>query len=213
FDLIFVLRDIPDRAKDEALAKHVLTIHRKGGYATAPPIDFELLRKYLIYAKRIEPKLTKEAEDRLLEYYLQLRSMGSEFMITVTPRQLEALIRLATARARLMLRDKVTEEDALRAIALMRKMLETVGVDVRTGKIDLGVIHGKPLSERSLLETAIDVFKSLEGPEKNPVEGKRFIEELVKTKKFTQEEAQRMLQTLNRSGQIYEVKPGFYRKL
>ncbi|MEM2339644.1 MAG: minichromosome maintenance protein MCM, partial [Nitrososphaerales archaeon] len=121
FDLIFVLRDIPDRAKDEALAKHVLTIHRKGGYATAPPIDFELLRKYWIYAKRIEPKLTKEAEDRLLEYYLQLRSMGSEFMITVTPRQLEALIRLATARARLMLRDKVTEEDALRAIALMRK--------------------------------------------------------------------------------------------
>ncbi|MCX8191225.1 MAG: minichromosome maintenance protein MCM, partial [Nitrososphaerales archaeon] len=213
FDLIFVVRDIPDRATDEALAKHVLAIHRKGGYVTAPPIEFGLLRKYLIYAKRIEPKLTKEAEDRLLEYYLQMRSMGSELMITVTPRQLEALIRLATARARLMLRDKVTEEDGLRAIALMRKMLETVGVDVRTGKVDLGVIHGKPLSERSLLETAIDIFKSLEGPEKNPVEGKKFIEELVKTKKFTQEEAQRMLQILNRSGQIYEVKPGFYRKL
>jgi replicative DNA helicase Mcm len=134
-------------------------------------------------------------------------------MITVTPRQLESLIRLATARARIMLRDKVTEEDAIRAISLMRRMLETVGVDVKTGKIDLGVLHGKPLSERTLLETALDIFKSLEGPQKNPVEGKAFIDELVKTKKFTQEDAQKMLQTLNRSGQIYEVKPGFYRKL
>ncbi|MEM3437030.1 MAG: minichromosome maintenance protein MCM [Nitrososphaerales archaeon] len=213
FDLIFVLRDIPDRAKDEQLARHVLELHRKGDYVTAPPIDFNLLRKYIVYAKKFQPVLTKEAEEKLLEYYLEMRKIGSEFMITVTPRQLESLIRLATARARIMLRDKVTEEDAIRAISLMRRMLETVGVDVKTGKIDLGVLHGKPLSERNLLETALDIFKSLEGPQKNPVEGKVFIDELVKTKKFTQEDAQRMLQTLNRSGQIYEVKPGFYRKL
>ena len=213
FDLIFVLRDIPDRAKDEQLARHVLELHRKGDYVTAPPIDFNLLRKYIVYAKKFQPVLTKEAEEKLLEYYLEMRKIGSEFMITVTPRQLESLIRLATARARIMLRDKVTEEDAIRAISLMRRMLETVGVDVKTGKIDLGVLHGKPLSERTLLETALDIFKSLEGPQKNPVEGKAFIDELVKTKKFTQEDAQKMLQTLNRSGQIYEVKPGFYRKL
>ncbi|MCP8307406.1 MAG: minichromosome maintenance protein MCM [archaeon] len=213
FDLIFVLRDIPDRAKDEQLARHVLELHRKGEYVTAPPIDFNLLRKYIMYAKKIQPVLTKEAEEKILEYYLEMRKIGSEFMITVTPRQLESLIRLATARARIMLRDKVTEEDAIRAISLMRRMLETVGVDVRTGKIDLGVLHGRPLSERTLLETALDIFKSLEGPQKNPVEGRAFIDELVKTKKFTQEDAQRMLQTLNRSGQIYEVKPGFYRKL
>ncbi|MGQ9469111.1 MAG: LAGLIDADG family homing endonuclease, partial [Nitrososphaerales archaeon] len=209
FDLIFVLRDIPDRAKDEQLARHVLELHRKGEYATAPPIDFNLLRKYIIYAKKIQPTLTKEAEKKILEYYLEMRKIGSEFMITVTPRQLESLIRLATARARIMLRDKITEEDAIRAISLMRRMLETVGVDVKTGKIDLGVLHGRPLSERTLLETALDIFKTLEGPQKNPVEGRAFIEELVKTKKFTQEDAQRMLQTLNRSGQIYEVKPGF----
>ncbi|MEM3383036.1 MAG: minichromosome maintenance protein MCM [Nitrososphaerales archaeon] len=213
FDLIFVLRDIPDRAKDEQLARHVLELHRKGDYVTTPPIDFNLLRKYIVYAKKFQPVLTKEAEEKLLEYYLEMRKIGSDFMITVTPRQLESLIRLATARARIMLRDKVTEEDAIRAISLMRRMLETVGVDVKTGKIDLGVLHGKPLSERTLLETALDIFKSLEGPEKNPVEGKVFVDELVKTKKFTQEDAQRMLQTLNRSGQIYEVKPGFYRKL
>ncbi len=213
FDLIFVLRDIPDRARDERLARHVLELHRKGEYIMAPPIDFNLLHKYILYAKKINPILTRDAEEKILEYYLDMRKVDSESMITVTPRQLESLIRLATARARIMLRDKVTEEDAMRAISLMRRMLETVGVDVKTGKRDLGVLHGRPLSERNLLVSALDVFKTLEGPKKNPVEGRVFIDELVKTGKFTQEDAQRMLQTLNSSGQIYEVKPGFYRKL
>lgn len=213
FDLIFVLRDVPDRARDEELAKHVLGIHRRRGFATQPPLDFDTLRKYLVQAKKLDPPLTTEAEEKILEYYLQMRGIGSESMITVTPRQLEALVRLATARARIMLHDRVTEEDAIRAISLVRRMLETVGVDVRTGKIDLGVLHGRPLSERTLLETALDLFRSLEGDKKNPVEGRAFVDELVKTKRFTADEAQRMLQMLNRSGQIYEVRPGFYRKL
>ena len=51
------------------------------------------------------------------------------------------------------------------------------------------------------------------GPKKEAVEGKRFVDELINSGKFGQEDAQRMLSSLNRSGQIYEVKPGFYRKL
>ena len=213
FDLIFAIKDIPDRASDEVLARHILELHRKGGYVTTPPIEYDFLRKYLTYAKKTVPILTKEAEDKILEYYLETRAMGGEDMITVTPRQLEALIRLATARARVLLRDRVNEDDALVAISLVKRMLETVGVDVRTGKVDVGVFHGKPLSERNLLETAVDAFKSLEGPEKNAVEEKVYVEALVKTGKFSEEEARRMLQTLNRSGQIYEVKSGFYRKI
>jgi replicative DNA helicase Mcm len=213
FDLIFVIRDKPDRVQDEELAKHVLELHRRGEYVKVPPIDFDTLRKYLIYAKKIDPVLTPEAEEMLLDYYLRMRSVGTDSMITVTPRQLEGLIRLATARARLLLRDKVTEDDAMQAISLMRRMFETVGVDVKTGKVDLGVLHGKPLSERTLLELALDIFKQIEGPSKNPVDGTKFTEEMVSTGKVDSEEAKRLLQTLNRSGVIYEVKPGFYRKL
>jgi replicative DNA helicase Mcm len=213
FDLIFVIRDAPDRANDELVAKHILQLHRRGDYEDEPPLDFDLLRKYLIQAKRLDPILSEEAEKKILEYYLQMRSSGSESMITVTPRQLEGLIRMATARARALLHETVTEDDAIRGINLMRRMLETVGVDVKTGKVDLGVLHGRPLSERNILELAIDIFKSLEGPKKESVEGKKFVEDLTNTGKLSQEEAQRMLNTLNRSGQIYEVKPGYYRKL
>ncbi len=213
FDLIFVVRDMPDRATDEKLARHILGMHRKGDYASAPPISFDLLRKYLAYAKRINPVLTKEAENLIVEYYLRMRSIGSENMITVTPRQLEGLIRLATARARLLFREQVLEEDALRAISLVQRMLETVGVDVRTGKVDPGVLYGKPVSERAMLEVALEVFKSLGGPEKKPVEARVFVDELVKTRKLSVEDAQRVIQILRNSGQIYEPRAGFFRRL
>lgn len=215
FDLIFVLKDEPDRQRDELLAKHVLGLYRKKDFPIAPPLLPDFVKKYLSYCTKIEPKLSKEAEDKILKFYLQMREMGSrsESMITITPRQLETLVRLSMARARLLLRDTVTGEDAEVAISLIKRMFGTVGIDVRTGKVDLGVLHGKPVSEKNMLELAISVFKSLEGPKKNLVEGKRFIEELVKTGKFNREQAQRMLRNLNRSGQVYEVKPGFYRRL
>lgn len=213
FDLIFIMQDVPDRSTDEKVARHILETHRKGSFVKTPPIDYDLLRKYIIFVRHTEPVLTKEAEDKIIEYYLKMRNLGEESMITVTPRQLEALVRLATARARLMLKDQVSEDDALRAVSLVERMLTTVGVDVKTGKVDVGVFHGRPLSERTLLETALDIFKSLQGSDHKPVDGKIFVDELVKTDKFKVEEAQRMLQTLHRSGQIYEVNSGQYRKL
>jgi len=213
FDLIFVLKDKADRTRDKDLAKHILKIHRTGDYTTSPPIEFEVLRKYLAYARNLAPKLTPEAEDKIMDYYLKMRGMSDENMITVTPRQLEGLIRLATARARIMLHEKVTEDDAIRAVSLIRRMFETVGVDVKTGQVDLGVLHGKPLSERNLLELALDIFKNLGGPEKNPVEANKFIEELTATGKMDKDGAKEILQKMNQSGVIYEVKPGSYRKI
>ena len=88
--------------------------------------------------------LTKEAEDKIIDYYMKMRNVDSEEMITVTPRQLEGLVRLATARARLLMKDQVEDEDAQRAIDLMQNMLQDAGVDVNTGKVDLGVLQGKP---------------------------------------------------------------------
>ena len=139
--------------------------------------------------------------------------MKTNITSTNTGRQLEGLIRLATARARIMLHEKVTEDDAIRAVSLIRRMYETVGVDVKTGQVDLGVLHGKPLSERNLLELALDIFKNLEGPDKKPVDENRFIEELTATGKMNNDEAKKMLKMMNQSGTIYEVKPGSYRKI
>jgi len=212
FDIIHVIRDNADSERDNRIASHILEIHRDIEHAAQSAIEIDLFRKYLAYAKQIEPKLTTEAIDILKNYYLQMRNVDSEGMITATPRQLEGLVRLATARARLLLKDSVDTEDADRAIYLVSQMLETVGIDVNTGKVDLGVLHGKPLSETSKLKTFTDVFNGLSGEDKNDVEEKNFINELVKSGKFTEDEAKEFIRKAMQNGQIYERRAGFYAK-
>jgi replicative DNA helicase Mcm len=213
FDVIFVFRDQPTPAEDERLASHILAVHAKRSYTTPPPIEFSLLKKYLTYAKRVSPSLTKAAQDRLREYYLELRkSSGGEESIPPTPRTLEAMIRISTARARVLLRDEVTEEDALAAIALMNRMVEDVLTDASTKKTDFGIQLGKPAGETKNLRAALEVLKTLEGPDKKAVERKTFKEELMKAK-FSDDDAEKMIRTMFREGMVYESKPGFIRRL
>lgn len=212
FDLIFIVRDSPDKEKDNLVASHILEIHRDTEKAARPAIDIDLFSKYLSYAKQIEPALTPEAIDIVRSYYMDMRRIESEGMITVTPRQLEGLIRLASARARLLLKDVVDAEDARRAIYLVDQMMRTAGVDVNTGKTDLGVLYGKPQSVVSKEKTFMELFRGLIGAENNDVEDKALVDELVKTGKFSDEEARKYIQKFNREGQIFERRPGFWAK-
>jgi replicative DNA helicase Mcm len=212
FDLIFIVRDNPDKEKDNRVASHILEIHRDTEKAARPAIDIDLFSKYLSYAKQIEPTLTPEAIDIVRSYYMEMRRIESEGMITVTPRQLEGLIRLASARARLLLKDMVDAEDAQRAIYLVDQMMRTAGVDVNTGKTDLGVLYGKPQSVVSKEKMFMELFRGLAGDENNDVEDKVLVDELVKTGKFSDEEARKYIQKFNREGQIFERRPGFWAK-
>ncbi|MDG7008680.1 MAG: minichromosome maintenance protein MCM [Nitrososphaerota archaeon] len=213
FDIIFVFRDQPSPADDERLANHILSVHARRSYTTPPPIEFSLLKKYLTFVKRVSPTLTKGAMDRIREFYLELRKASTtEDSIPPTPRTLEALIRISTARARVLLRDEVTEEDALAAIALMNRMVEDILTDATTKKTDFGIQLGKPAGETKNLRAALEILKGLEGAEKKPVERKTFKEELVKAK-FSDDDAEKMIRTMFREGMVYESKPGFIRRL
>ena len=142
-----------------------------------------------------------------------MRNVESEEMITVTPRQLEGIVRLSTARARLLMKDKVEEEDAERAIYLIQNMLEDAGVDVNTGKVDLGVLQGRPRSEISKMQLFMDILRQLEGDNKAPVEERAFVKELVKSEKFTEEEARNYIERMKREASIYESKVGYYNRV
>jgi len=213
FDLIFVVRDIPSKERDRTIAQHIINLHKRSSSDNRSIIDVDIFTKYLAYCKRSDPLLTPEAEEKILEYYMKMRNVESEEMITVTPRQLGGLIRLATARARLLMKDQVDGEDAERAIYLIQSMLEDAGVDVNTGKVDLGVLQGRPHSEVSKLQLFMDVLKSLEGDHKMPVEEKLFVKELAKTGKFTEEEAKNFIRRMLREASIYESKPGHYNRV
>ena len=214
FDLIFVVRDIPQKERDRQIAQHIISQHGASGTDTTSLVDVDILTKYLAYAKRIDPVLTKEAESKIMEFYLKMRSIedeDKEKMITITPRQLEGLIRLATARARLLLKNQVEKDDAERAIYLFNEMLENAGVDVNTGKVDIGTLQGRPRSEASKLSTFMETIRLLEGDNKSPVSEQELIGELEKSEKFKgEDEVRRFIRKMINEAAIYESTPGHY---
>jgi len=216
FDLIFVLRDQPEKETDTKMSEHILNLHRKGSIAPLEsPIPPTLLRKYISYAKNIHPKLTEQALQRLRDFYLEMRSAGGESTespIAITARQLEALVRLAEARARVALRKEILVEDAEAAITIMKKSLGEVGVDVTTGKTDIDLIYsGKPKSMRDrlhiILSTIIDMEK-----ETGMVEKTALIDKLTKERDMDAQEAEKLLTQLEKEGTIYRPREGYYKK-
>ena len=213
FDLIFVIRDIASSQRDERIAKHILTRHASRGFYSRTVIDPDILTKYFAYAKRFHPELTAEAEEVVLKYYLDMRSGETSESITVTPRQLEGIIRLATARARLLMKSVVEAEDAERAIFLIEAMMKEAGYDKAADRVDLMVLHGKGSSQITRMQLFMDILKSLEGDNKIPVPENDILTEMVNTGKFEPEEARKFFQKMINEAIIYETKPGHYNRV
>ena len=215
FDLLFILKDVPDKETDDKMTEHILNLHRKGAPPMEPPIPPDLLRKYIGYAKtHITPVLTKEAMERLKEFYLSMRSASlvEGAPITITARQLESLVRIAEARARAALRKEVTAEDAEAAIAIMKKSLEEVGMDVASYKLDIDTIMtGKPKSLRDKLHTVLNTIIQME-KETGMVERDVLLDELETTHKIARAEAERLLNRLLREGTIYSPREGYLKR-
>ncbi len=215
FDLIFVVRDVPDIDLDAKMSEHILTLHRKGTNPEEIPIRQDLLRKYISYAKRVEPILSDEAEKELREFYLKMRSVSgaaSDSPIAITPRQLEALVRLSEARARVYLRDKVSIEDARAVIRLMNASLQDVGIDTTTGKTDIDIIMtGKSKSLRDAMALIRTAIADLE-KETGTVEETELYETLSKKSGIEEDLAKKVVSQLLKEGLIYSPKPGHLKR-
>jgi len=214
FDLLFVMKDIPEADLDSKMSDHILTLHRTRSTPEESPIPPDLFRKYISYSKKIEPSMSEEATAELRNFYLKMRSSsaGAESPITITPRQLEALVRLSEARARTFLRPKVSVEDARAAIRMMTVSLQDVGIDTTTGKVDIDVIMtGKPKSVRDKMAFIIDCVAEME-KETGVVEEKALYETLSKKIDVSEEEARRIVGQLIREGVLYSPKTGTIRR-
>jgi len=214
FDLIFVLRDVPEKEADRKMSEHILEIHRKGVSPVEPPIPIELLRKYVSYAKGVKPVLTDEALKRLRDFYLAMRSASETegSPIAITARQLESLVRTAEARARAALRKEIRAEDAEAAVAIMNRSLEEVGIDVSSSKIDIDIIMtGKPKSLRDKLQTVLSTIMEME-KETGMVEKAALLDELEAKYKIPPVEADRLMGQLLREGTIYSPREGYLKK-
>jgi replicative DNA helicase Mcm len=166
FDAIFIMRDIPSRDNDEAIASHVLLEHKQA--AKHDVIDNDLLKKYISYAKqKYDPVLSDEAILAMKEFYVGLRNMpqigdGPSKPIPIGARQLEAMVRLAEAHARMRLSEEVTVKDAIAAIDLVKSYLLQVGYDKDTKTFDVDKITGNSASARNKINVVVDTIEELE---------------------------------------------------
>ncbi|MDD1759955.1 MAG: minichromosome maintenance protein MCM, partial [Methanothrix sp.] len=236
FDLIFVLTDDPDTKRDSAIAEHILKSNYAGELSTQmawnaqisqedidaaltviePEIDPELLRKYVAYArKKIFPTLTEEAKNFFMNYYVNLRTQGqdSNKPVPVTARQLEALIRLGEASARLRLSNKVTLEDAQRVVKILESCLRKVGVDPETGFLDADIIaSGTSKSTRDRTKSVMDIIKDVSKEHQGPAP-RDIVLDRAEELGIDRAKAEEIIDRLRRDGSVFEPKPGTIKPL
>ncbi|MDP1729363.1 MAG: minichromosome maintenance protein MCM [archaeon] len=217
FDVIFTLRDLPDKIRDESIAAHVLSQYKKDDKLVA--IDRELFRKYVAYAKqKIKPILTDEAINEIKNFYVKMRNSPVSAdaagirSIPISARQLEALVRLSEAHAKMRLSKKVTKEDAKIAIDIIKYYMMQVGYDPETKSFDIDRIAvGVSTSQRSKVIVLRETIGKLEERLGKFIP----LEELEKELqgKLTREEIDDSIQKLKASGDIFEPRKGFVQKV
>jgi len=173
FDLIYLILDKPDAEKDRRLAKHLVSLYYNDEHVREQrhgAVDQAFLRDYLIYARAtVQPEISTEAVEVLVAGYLSMRSMGGRGTKTIsaTPRQLESLIRISQALAKMRLEALVTPDDVREAIRLMQVATQAAATDPRTGTIDMDLINtGRTALDRDLIVKLAQEVKHFLGSHK-----------------------------------------------
>lgn len=211
FDLIFMLLDVPDEGKDVEIADSVLGVHSEPENVR-PPIEPDLLRKYIAYAKKhVKPRLTWEAMRKIKEFYVRMRAKSKDSSMQATVRQLEGIIRLSEAAARMRLSQEVTVEDVDTAIMLIKKSLEHVATDPETGEVDVDyVFSGVPKTQRDRIAIILDIVRNLQNlTDKGAPEDE--ILERAEARGIDRVKAREILMKLRERGEVFTPKSGHYK--
>ncbi|WP_256391470.1 LAGLIDADG family homing endonuclease [Natronoarchaeum rubrum] len=229
FDLIFTVTDQPDEEEDARLAEHIIQTNFAGELNTQrnematpdvtreqvdaqteqvePAIEADLLRKYVAHAKsNVFPTMTEEARDSIQQFYVDLRSKGTDedAPVPVTARKLEALVRLAEASARVRLSDTVEAQDADRVIEIVRSCLQDIGVDPETGQFDADVVEtGQSKTQRDRIKNIKQLIADVEEDYEDgaPVD---VVMDRVDEIGMDQTKAEREIEKLKQKGEVYE---------
>lgn len=227
FDLIFAIMDTPAKDRDRGIAEHICRAQMRAGAlkhentgdevadnilsATAdikPVYDRDTIRKYTIYARSQAPIMTPKATEAIVEHYTQIRSLSaSGATVPITPRQMEAFIRLSEASAKLRLSKYVEERDADRAVSVVMYYLRSITLD-EDGNPDIDrILTGTGGKERSKLQTITSLLR-----EHGPVSEETLID-MCRAKGLDEFDVTKVIRQLLDKGQLYEPKFGLYKMM
>ncbi len=218
FDLIFIVVDKPNPADDAQMAEFILKNSMMNSEETleendnsVAPISRDLLKKYIKHARRTcNPVLSDEAKERIKEFYLDLRGQydSEDAIISILARNLDALVRLSEAYAKMALRDNVLKEDVEEIIKLFKRYLKDTGYDETTGKIDMDRIFvGQSRTNLNKLETIMNRLKEIfEENNWRALEKSNVIQILELEESLDKKFIENALDELIKEGTLYEPK-------
>jgi replicative DNA helicase Mcm len=237
FDIIWLLTDDADESKDSKIANHIIKNRLIGtsellvteGSAPDPAknsiigiqksqegdeiLARDLIRKYIAYSKRsIHPKLEEEAQNKIVEFYVETRKKGGESSdsVSITARSLEAVARMAEASARIRLSNISTVEDVERAIRLTK----TWRNELMGENFDMTTIEtGKKTSVRNQERMLIEIISTLQNQSTNQVKAANVLDVYTEAEKYkiSRTKAEDIIEKLVRNGDI--MRPSGYETL
>jgi replicative DNA helicase Mcm len=221
FDLIFVIVDRPNQPEDAQMAEFILKNSMvkpdeefEDANEPVAPITRELLKKYIKHAKRAcHPILSNEAKDKIKQFYLELRGQyeSDDAIISILARNLDALVRLSEAYAKMALRDKVSKEDVEEIFKLFKRFLKDTGYDETSGKIDMDRIFvGQSRSSLNKLESLMNRLKEIfEENNWRALERTSVVPILELEENLDKKFIENAIDELIKEGTLYEPKNGF----
>jgi replicative DNA helicase Mcm len=197
FDFVGLFRDIPNPEKDAMIVDKIINSYEKLNIA---PISRDMLAKYIYFMKNqpLIPTLSQDAKNAIHAFYIKIRTLDmnenikkidEQEQVSMTTRQIQSIIRFAYARARLLNKKEVDTSDIDAAIRIITFMLNSIGIDPETGKVDIGMLLGT--ESKTTMSRDATFFKLLENMAKsfgNKTPYDQFIDELRKQDKWKPEE-------------------------
>jgi len=229
FDSIFFMFDRPNEKHDRDVADHILQLHRLGElqmysrYAKEemPPVgdksiepyfDDTFMRKYVAYAKEnIFPVLTEAATKRIEEFFWDMRknaypkdgNLKKNGPVSITMRQLEALIRLSEASARVRLSNAVELDDAERAINILMQFLEQATRN-EEGAIDIDILTGTSSPQRDLMYDITNMVNELSQLQPDGTADAYEVIEEVTALGYDKHRVETHIEKMKSAGQLFE---------
>jgi replicative DNA helicase Mcm len=218
FDLIFIVRDVPDETHDKKIADFILNLHLDNAGDEAdeklnPFIPIPLLKKYIKYARsNVFPKLSPEAVEIIRDFYVSLRKQNKDdenAAVAIVARNLEGFIRMSEAYAKMALKPFVDKTDVDEALKLAKRSLEEISIDPKTGKLDADrVLTGIPSARKKIVLLLDELKKKIEANNSKPINENDFIADMEYKLELDTEKVLQMLKDLRNEGSIFNPKEG-----
>ncbi|XP_041912496.1 MCM6 minichromosome maintenance deficient 6, like [Alosa sapidissima] len=127
FDLFFILVDECNEVTDYAIARRIVDLHARNVESVERIYETDEIQRYILFARQFQPKIVSEAQEFIVDQYKRLRQRDSSGTAKsswrITVRQLESMLRLSEAMARLYCSDEVQPKHVKEAFRLLNKSI------------------------------------------------------------------------------------------